>query len=243
MQYCDKMKLSTEYGNKKIDFELIYRNRKTLAIQIQPSESITVLAPQGLPQDIIKEKVKSKGKWIIKKLLDFKDTGYIPYNKEFVNGESFMYLGRNYSLNISTDKDLLLPKVKISEGKLEVTTPINDQDILKKAIEKWYRREAKKNIKKRVEFYKAKFSVEPEQIKIKQQKKRWGSCTSKGDLLFNWRAVMAPSPVIDYIIVHEMSHLVHKNHSNQFWKAVENILPDYKNRRKWLKDYGVRMDL
>ena len=94
-----------------------------------------------------------------------------------------------------------------------------------------------------MEFFIPKFSIEPRQVKIKEQKKRWGSCTYKGDLLFNWRAVIAPSPVIDYIIVHEMSHLVHKNHSSKFWKLVESILPDYRGRRKWLKDYGVRMDL
>lgn len=237
------MKLSTKYGNKTIEFEVSYKNRKTLAIQIEPIDTITVLSPFGLPEDVIKEKVKSKGKWIIKKLLDFKDMRFIPYNREYVNGESFMYLGRNYSLQIIIDEDLLRPKVKISDGKFQIITPIRDQDILKKSMEKWYRREAKKIIIKRIEFYKPKFKIEPRLIKIKEQKKRWGSCTSKGDLLFNWRAVMAPSPVIDYIIVHEMSHLAYRNHSNKFWKSIESILPDYKDRRKWLKDYGVRMDL
>lgn len=237
------MKLSTMYGSKTIDFEVTYRNRKTLAIQIKPPDQILVLSPANLSEEIITEKVKSKGNWIIKKLLDFKDVVYMPFDKEFINGESFMYLGRNYSVQINLDKNLLRPNIKLSDGKFQITTPAIEQDILKKALEKWYRREAKKIILKRIEFYKPKFRVEPRQIKIKEQKKRWGSCTSKGDLLFNWRAVMAPSPVIDYVIVHEMNHLINRNHSNKFWKSVENILPDYKNRRKWLKDYGVRMDL
>ena len=237
------MKLSTQYGDKTIEFEVEYRNRRTLAIQVEPVDKILVLSPIGLPEEIIKDKVKSKSKWIIKKLLDFKDIGYLPFNREFVNGEAFMYLGRNYSLQILFDKNLQRIKVGLSDGKLSISTPTKEQPVLKKAMEKWYRREAKKIILKRIEFYKPKFSIEPRAIKIKEQKKRWGSCTSKGDLLFNWRTVMAPSPVIDYIIVHEMSHLTNKNHSSKFWKSVELILPDYKIRKKWLRDYGIRMDL
>ena len=237
------MKLSTKYGDRTIEFEVQYRNRKTLAIQIEPLDKILVLSPNGISEEIIKEKVKSKSKWIIKKLLDFKDMGYLPFNREFVNGEAFMYLGRNYSLQLLLDKNLQRIKVGISDGKLSISTYTKEQSVLKKAMEKWYRREAKKIILKRIEFYKPKFSIESRIIKIKEQKKRWGSCTSKGDLLFNWRTVMASSPVIDYIIVHEMSHIANRNHSSKFWKSVESILPDYKVRKKWLKDYGVRMDL
>ena len=237
------MKLSTQYGNTNIEFELVYRKRKTLAIQIKPPDKITVISPEALSEDLIKEKVKSKGKWIIKKLIDFKDMGFTAFEREFINGESFMYLGRNYMLNITVDESLLRPKIELLDSRLQIKTPTKDKDILRKSMEKWYRREARKIIKKRVEFYKPKFSIEPESVKIKEQKKRWGSCTIKGDLLFNWRVIMAPSPIIDYIVVHEMSHLAIKNHSVKFWKSVENILPDYKDRRKWLKDYGVRMDL
>jgi hypothetical protein len=237
------MKLSTKYGNKTIEFEVEYRNRKTLAIQVEPIDKILVLSPKGLPEDIIKEKVKSKSKWIIRKLLDFKDMGYLPFNREFVNGEAFIYLGRNYSLQIVLDKNLKNPKVELSNGKFAISTPVKDQVLLKKAMEKWYRREAKKIILKRTEFYKPKFSIEPRGIKIKEQKKRWGSCTSKGDLLFNWKAIMAPSTVIDYIIVHELSHLIHKNHSQKFWSQIESLIPDYKIRKKWLKEYGIRLDL
>ena len=237
------MKLSTQYGNRKIEFEIEYRNRNTLAIQVEPVDKVLVLSPNGLSEEIIKEKVKSKAKWILKKLLDFKDMGYIPFNREFVNGEAFMYLGRNYLLQLLLNENLYKPVIKLSDGKLNISTPTKDQTILKNALQKWYKREAKKIIIKRLEFYKPKFSVEPGIIKIKEQKKRWGSCSSKGNIYFNWRAVMAPPPVIDYIIVHEMSHLIHRNHSDKFWKLVESILPDYKVRKKWLRDYGVRMDL
>jgi len=237
------MRLSTQYGNRKIEFEIEYRNRNTLAIQIEPIDKVLVLSPRGLSEEIIKEKVKSKAKWILKKLLDFKGMGYIPFNREFVNGEAFMYLGSNYLLQLFLNENLYKPVVKLSDGKLNIFAPTKDRAMLKNALQKWYKREAKKIIIKRLEFYKPKFSIEPGIIKIKEQKKRWGSCSSKGNIYFNWRAIMAPPPVIDYIIVHEMSHLIHKNHSPKFWKLVEAILPDYKDRKKWLRDYGVRMDL
>lgn len=237
------MKLSTQYGNKKIEFELEYRNRKTLAIQVKPIDEILVLSPKGLSEYIIKEKVKSKGRWILKKLLDFKDVGYIPFNRKFADGEIFMYLGRNYFLQLFFDSSLTKLKVKPSDGILIIYAPTKDSAILKKLMERWYIKEAEKLILKRIEYYKTKFSVRPAKIKIKEQKRRWGSCSSRGNIYFNWRMIMAPPLVIDYIIVHEMSHLVHRNHSPKFWKQVETILSDYKVRKKWLKDNGTRMNL
>jgi predicted metal-dependent hydrolase len=237
------MKLSTQYGNKKIEFELEYRNRKTLAIQVKPIDKVLVLSPRGLSEHIIKEKVKSKGRWILKKLLEFKDIDYIPVNREFADGEVFMYLGRNYLLQLFLNSNLAKFTVKLSDGILIILTPTKDPVILKKLMEKWYRKEAEKVIFKRIEHYKPKFSIEPVKIKIKEQKKRWGSCSHRGSIYFNWRIIMAPPLVIDYVIVHEMSHLIHRNHSHQFWKQVWSILPDYKVQKKWLKDHGAKMDL
>jgi len=237
------MKLSTQYEDKKIEFELEYRNRKTLAIQVKPIDNVLVLSPKGLPEHIIKEKVKSKGKWILKKLLDFKDIGYIPFNREFADGEAFMYLGRNYLLQLFLNSNPTRLTVKLSDGILIILTPTKDPAILKKLMERWYRKEAEKLILKRIEYYKPKFSIGPAKIKIKEQKRRWGSCRSRGSIYFNWRIIMAPPLVIDYVIVHEVSHLIHRNHSLQFWKQVESILPDYKTRKTWLRDHGVRMTL
>jgi predicted metal-dependent hydrolase len=237
------MKLSTQYENKKIEFELEYRNRKTLAIQVKPIDEVLVLSPKGLSENLIKEKVKLKGKWILKKLLDFKDNGYIPVNREFADGEAFMYLGRNYLLQLFLNNSLTRLKVKLTDGILIILAPTKDPAILKKLMEKWYRKEAEKIILKRIEHYKSKFNIVPGKIKIKEQKKRWGSCNSRGSIYFNWRIIMAPPLVIDYVIVHEMSHLIHGNHSPKFWKQVESVLPDYKVRKKWLRDHGVRMNL
>jgi len=237
------MELSIQYENQKIEFDLEYRNRKTLAIHVKPVNKVLVLSPNGIPEHIIKEKVKSKGKWILKKLLDFKEAGYIPLNREFADGEVFMYFGRNYLLQLFLNSSLKNLKVKLSDGILVVYTPTKDPVKLKKLLEKWYRKEAEKVILERIEYYKLKFTVKPVKIRIKEQKKRWGSCSSRGNIYFNWRVIMAPPLVIDYIIVHEMSHLIHRNHSSKFWKHVESILPDYKVREKWLRNHGIRMNL
>lgn len=237
------MKLKTKYGDKTIEFEIKYRERRTMAIQIEPIDKILVISPKGLSEELIKEKVKSKGSWIVKKLMELKEVEYEPFAREFVNGEAFMYLGRNYSLEIFKDNNIKRPKINLNNGKFYITTFTEDHANLKKAMEKWYRKEAKKIIDKRVNFYIPKIEKEPNQVKIKEQKKKWGSCTSKGNIYFNWRTIMAPSNVIDYIVVHELCHLVYPGHSKNFWGKVESLLPDYKKRRKWLQKYGIRMDL
>jgi predicted metal-dependent hydrolase len=242
------MKLSIQYHNRTIEFEVVYRNRKTFAIQIKPPDNITVFSPIKLSEDAIKEMVKSKGEWILKKLRHFEKNDPVIFNREFADGEPLMYLGNKCFLQVIPDKNISRPKVKLSDGWLQVTTPVEDRDLLRKTIEKWYRKEAESLICERVDYFKAKFGIrsgliKPGQVKVKEQKRRWGSCTSKGDLLFNWRMIMAPLPVIDYVVIHELCHLIHRNHSARFWKAVENMLPDYKTRRKWLKDNGVTMDL
>lgn len=111
----------------------------------------------------------------------------------------------------------------------------------KKALEDRYRKAAKEYIPKRVAFYQSFMSGSYERITIRDQKTRWGSCSSKGTLSFNWRLMLAPPAVLDYVVVHELCHLMHMNHSKAFWNAVEEIMPDYKIHRKWLKENGNKL--
>jgi len=237
------MQLSLDYGTQTIKFEVEFRKRKTMAITIEPPGMIKVIAPKGTKEEVILEKVTNKAPWIIKKLYYFKYIKHQKIRKEFVNGESFMYLGRNYSLQLHIKEDLKNPIIKLYLGKFVVYTPTKDEVIIRKAMEEWYRRKALQQIKERVEYYQHRVGVKPNKVTVKEQKKRWGSCSSKGNLNFNWRAVMASSNVLDYIVVHEMCHLVHLNHSKDFWDMVQSILPDYGTRREWLKKNGVRLSL
>lgn len=237
------MKLELTYGRTNIVFDVIFKKRKTMEIAVEPPKTITVTAPIGTTEDEILKKVESKGSWIIQKIYSFKHMQYSHINREFVNGESFMYLGRNYSLQIEVDSSFKKPEVKLYRGKFIVKASSKNDEDIRNAMEQWYRNRAKEVIGSRVKYYQKFFSKEPTDIRIKEQKKRWGSCTSKNELLFNWRCIMAKSNALDYIVIHEMCHMYHKDHSNEFWELVASVLPDYEVRKEWLRNYGVRMDL
>jgi len=237
------MQLSFEYEDTIIEFTLTKSRRKTLAIIVEAPGRVSVKAPVGLSDDEVISRVKSRAKWIVQKLYDLKNIEAVATKKEFVNGELFLYLGRSYSLQLIIDKGLKKPVVNLYNSKLIVTTPAGDEELIKKALEAWYRSKAKEQITERIKYYQLQVGAIPARVTVKEQKKRWGSCSSKGNLNFNWKAVMAPSPVLDYIIVHELCHLIHLNHSRQYWDLVAAILPDYKKRREWLKENAVRLSL
>lgn len=237
------MKLGFVFGTRNIDFSLQYSNRKTLAIEVEPSGEVNVIAPTDVSEDDIIKRVKTRAAWIVQKQYEVRNINVNRINREAVSGESYLYLGRNYTLqvNVSTRTDEIA--VRLFRGKFIVKTYTKEEDKIKSALEEWYREKALIKIKERIKYYSPYFDKQPKSIKVKEQKKRWASCTSKDELLFNWRCVMAPSNIIDYIIVHEMCHMYYKDHSKEFWNMVSGILPDYESRRLWLRDNGIKLDL
>lgn len=237
------MKLEFEYGSRMITFNLIYRKRKTLSIEVEPTGEINVIAPVGTSSEKIIEKVRTRAAWIVSKQYESKFINDTKINRETVSGESYMYLGRNYSLDVIVDEELDSIKVKLFQGKFVVNTYTKDEDLIKKSIENWYREKTLAKVKERISYYKSYFNDEVTNVKVKEQKKRWASCTSKNELLFNWRCVMAPVFVLDYIVVHEMCHMEYKNHSKVFWDRICSVIPDYESRRAWLRNNGIKMDV
>lgn len=238
------MKSKIRYGTKEIEFDIEFRNRKTMSISVEPPKSITVMAPLDTNEEEIREAVKLKGAWIVQKLFEFRNIESKRVNREFVNGESFMYLGRNYSLQIHVDETLQNnSSVKLFRGKFHVYVKEKDDELIKEGMEAWYREKTEEQVKKRIKYYQKFFSKKPTAIKVKEQKKRWASCTSNDELLFNWRCVMAKSTALDYIVVHEMCHMYYMNHSQEFWNLVSSVMADYEVRKEWLRDYGIRLDI
>ncbi|MBS4536475.1 M48 family metallopeptidase [Clostridium sp. D2Q-14] len=135
------------------------------------------------------------------------------------------------------------PVAQFYKDRFYIITNTIEQDKLKKSMEKWYRKKTLEKVIKRVEYFQKHFNVKPNSIKVKEQKKIWASCTSKRNMNFNWRCSIAPESVLDYIVVHEMCHMIHVDHSSRFWKLVEKIIPDYKVQREWLKEYGINLNL
>lgn len=237
------MRLGFKFGTKDIEFTVSFSNRKTLAIEVEANGEVNVIAPIGVSEEEIIKKVKSRATWIVQKQYEVRNVNVNKVNREAVNGESYLYLGRNYTLQLMIKEYINKIEVKLFRGKFIVTTPTKDEEKIKAALKEWYREKALQKINDRIKYYKPFFNKEPKSIKVKEQKKRWASCTSKNELLFNWRCAMAPAYIIDYIVVHEMCHMYYKDHSNEFWNMISSIMPDYEVRKEWLRYNGVKLDL
>lgn len=235
------------YGNKKIYFKIQRgRRKKTVAIHIQPNIAVFVLSPQLMETEKIKRIVRKRAKWIIEKQEKLKKIKPGLTKKDFVSGETFPYLGRNYRLKITKTDSPEEDKCKLFNGRLHVyiNKKLKDKAVKKVVREKlteWYMERAKEKINERIDRYAIQIGKSPKKVIIKNQEKRWGSCSHSGTVRFNWKAVMAPIVAFDYIIVHELCHLLYPNHSERFWRKVESIIPDYKKQRNWLKDNNMSM--
>lgn len=154
----------------------------------------------------------------------------------YEDGAYFPYLGQEYELEIRRYLSYKKPGVKLEGNKLVVLTARTDSAAVESAVRGWYLQQARQVIGNRVQHYRQFMGEEVTAIRIKDVKSRWGSCSSKRNLNFNWRLVMAPMEVLDYVVVHELCHLKEMNHSGAFWELVEAVLPEYKKQRKWLKE-------
>jgi hypothetical protein len=233
------------YGNRKIKFNIKRgRRKKTVALQIQPDSTVVVLSPYFLDKDKINEIVQKRAKWIVQKQEKIKKLNAELTKKEFASGESFPYLGREYRLKILKSKDNKDCPCKLMSGRfyVEIDNKFAGKaasKIAKEKIVEWYIGRANEKISERVQSYDRLIGIIPQQIIIRTQEKRWGSCSHSGVLRFNWKIIMAPISVLDYVIVHELCHLVIKNHSDQFWNKLCSIIPDYKKKRQWLKENSL----
>jgi len=239
---------SINLGNKTVEYEIIRTDRKTMGINIEDAKTVTVRSPKKLSVEKIEDVLKEKKVWILTKLAKMEEIKPAPKEKEFMTGEKLSYLGRRYMLEISNREGVDEVQVKLYQGTFVVEYPAdldNDETKRREAIREefisWYREHAEAKIKERVDKYKEDLDVEPNNIVIKKQNKRWGSCSSKGNLNFNWKIIMAPMSVVDYLVVHELVHLLEDNHSREYWKTVESIIPDYREKREWLRVNGRRL--
>lgn len=214
------------------------KRTKTATINVVEGE-VSITVPKALDMSRIVQIVESKHTWIIEKLA-MHEQAAPKREKAFVSGEGFSYLGRNYRLKINTGD---YQSVRLIQGRLAITLPddIDHRIYARKGLISWYKRQAEKKIKEKVERYAHIVGVETGVIRIKSFKSRWGSCTPYGDLEFNWVIMMAPNRVVDYVVIHELCHLIQMDHSPQFWREVERVMPDYLEHKEWLKVNGHKL--
>lgn len=210
--------------------QIIRSKRRTFALIVENDGSVTVRAPLRASERIILKLVEEHARWVEKKQAEIRAA--VPIQpKQYVPGESFLYLGQAYPLEIVKDQNR---KLVLEDGfKLADSMQANAEMV----FQDWYRRQARRVIGARVAFFAERHQFQYKKIRISSARTRWGSCTSKGTLSFSWRLILTPLDVIDYVVIHELAHTVHHSHSKRFWKLVEKLMPDYKEQRKRLKHY------
>lgn len=212
--------------------------RKTVSIFIERDGSVRVLAPVTATDEKIETAVKAKEYQIFTKIAKWKELNQGKVNREFVNGQSFLYLGKYYRLSIEENQDVPL---KVSGGFFRLDKKyLNKVD---KVFKEFYRDKATQKIKERLKLIEEKFQHRPTAIKVLELQNRWASWTPKNGLNFHWKCIMAPVAVLDYIITHEMVHLKYPNHSTEFWNELDKKMPNYREYENWLKRNGVKMSL
>lgn len=222
------------------EYELIRRpRRKTVAILIK-NDKVRVLVPSRVSQERVQEFVRSKAQWVREKLRHNLEVRESLRPKEYVDGEAFSCLGQSYYLKVLDGKP---DKASQKDGCFlvhvwnSISGETRDRLIVSQLTE-WYMEKAAEVIEERVNGFSAQLTVRPRKIGIKNYRSRWGSCNARGEVYFNWRIIMAPQRVLDYVVVHELCHLIQLNHSKDYWKLLETIMPDYKESRVWLKMNG-----
>ncbi len=204
--------------------KIIRSRRKTFALIVKPDGSLVVRAPQRATKAQVEQVVAKHEDWILKKQAEVA-AQQVPA-PQYKEGEHFYFLGKRYLLEIAAN-----PPQPLSLNKRFVLAK-SWQARAEKLFEAWYRQQAEALLPLRVEYYAGMFGYQPAKVSITGARTRWGSCSSRGSLNFSWRLMLHRIEVVDYVVMHELAHLKHRNHSKDFWAEVERMCPDYK---KWLK--------
>lgn len=235
------------YGNKTVRYRVVRSatRRRSVTIQIIPHEPVRVLVPSAMSAGRIRTLLARKAEWIIRKQ-EMPGVAFAPV-REYVNGETFPYLGRHYRLRVHVRAWLRRPQVRLVGRHLEVTLPKRlpqRRSAIRRALFRWYKERAGEKLVERMHLFLPKLGLNRTLVvRVRDQTRRWGSCSTAGRLNFNWRIVMAPLSLVDYVVVHELCHMVHPNHSRAFWEHVRSVLPDYEERRARLLSLGATYDL
>lgn len=226
-----------EYGSHKIVFAVDRRDRRTLEIAVEPDLSVSIAAPACAAPEDIDTKVRKRAAWILKQQEFFRQ--FLPRTPErqFIAGETHLYLGRQYRLKVRPG---LIDRVRFYRGYIDIetirpktTTHIRDM------VQAWYRERAKMKFEERLQLNRQRFAspdaVNPKALIVRKLSQRWGSMSPAGRLILNTRLIEAPVDAIDYVITHELCHMIHPHHGAAFVKVLENVMPDWVSRKTKLE--------
>lgn len=221
-----------------VDIKVKKSDRKTVSIYVERDGSVSAFVPNSLEDDAIKEVLASKSYQIHKNLAEWEQLNERHVLREYVSGQSFLYLGRNYRLKLVDEN---LGKLDFKQntffmGKDEVRNGDN-------FFIDFYKEKLIKRLNTLIPLYESRLGVKAKDYKVMELQNRWASCTKKKSVNFHWKCAMAPIDVLHYIVAHELAHLMHMNHNQAFWNEVDKVLPNYADQLNWLKYNGAGMSL
>jgi predicted metal-dependent hydrolase len=226
-----------------IPYEVIRSGRKTADIVIEPDGRVLVRAPVSASDERIDDIIQAKRLWIHRNLAEWRELNAARVMREYRNGEGFFYLGRSYRLLlVAEQKEPLLLK----NGRFCLRRDLVDRGEIaaaKAAFRDYFIARGRERIRERVAYFSPKAGVAARKVAVRELGSRWASCSPAGNLAFHWKCMMAPPKVIDYIVVHELCHMRHLDHSDAFWNEVDKLIPDYLERKDWLKNNGAAMEI
>lgn len=224
------------YGSERIEFLLSRRERKTLAITVHPDLRVEVIAPVEAEAEAIIRRVQSRARWILRQRRQFLSWMPKPTPRRYRSGETHRYLGRQYRLRIVSDTT---PGVSLKSGFIEIRQPdAADATAARRQLDRWMRKQADRRFRndlskalKRIAIHQLPHPT----LRLLRMPKRWGSCTAKGEILLNPELIKTPAVCVEYVILHELCHLKHPNHSAAFFRMLDTVLPDWRERKQRLE--------
>ncbi len=214
---------------------------KRVRLEVRPQTGLTVIVPRPYNIGLLSGLLESKERWISRNLARFSHFQSLPAKKELRSGDTVPYLGRDLEL-VKREKHDGAGDITLDGNILAVRPELFKNGILESALERWYRAEAARLINERTDKLSSQMGISYKRIVIRGQKTRWGSCSRKKNLSFNWKLIMAPQPVLDYVIIHELTHLKEMNHSKRFWELVAQYCPGWREHKKWLKQHEADLN-
>jgi predicted metal-dependent hydrolase len=219
-----------------LHFEVRRSPRRTsVQITVDRGGELLLSVPEGCSTSVMEQFVREKRLWIYTKLALKNALASAVPKKQFVSGEGFPYLGRSYRLLLVATQDVPL---KLERGRFKMLHSAAEQGTAH--MVGWYRERGRPWVEDRIERFQGRIGVQPAAVTVRDLGYRWGSCGKDARLFFHWRTILLPPPIIEYVIVHELVHLLEAHHTPAFWARVERAMPDFAERRQWLAERGGR---
>lgn len=227
----------------EIAYEIVRSRRTTADIVIERNGRVLVRAPVDVSDERIERIVERKRYWIYRNLAEWRDLNATRVVREYCNGEGFLYLGRSYRLRLVAEQN---EPLLLKDGRFCLRRDTADRsqvEAVRAVFRKFYEERGRERMVRRVEYFAPKVGVDPKGVAVRDLGHRWGSCSAAGRVVFHWKCMMAPPRIIDYLVVHELCHFRHLNHTDAFWNEVDKVLPAFRERKEWLRKHGAGLDV